>query len=152
MDPDTLSILHFNVRSVLSKISELQLLTNLHQPSIICIVEIWLYQEITDEELGIEGYQLIRLDRNRHGCGVLYVSNALTYKVLPSFHTSGAQAICPGVASPSSILPFYTKALNLSNGHDRTARLAVVALSVPQIFLFPSTPTFSLEWLEKYPF
>ena len=81
---DTLSILYFNARSVLPKISELQLLTKLHQPSIICIVETWLSPDIPSDDLDIEGYQVVRSDRNRHGGGILfYVSNAITYKALP---------------------------------------------------------------------
>ena len=81
---DTLNILYFNARSVLPKISELQLLTKLHRPSIICIVETWLSQDIPSDDLDIEGYQVVRLDRNRHGGGILfYVSNAITYKMLP---------------------------------------------------------------------
>ena len=81
---DTLNILYFNARSVLPKISELQLLTKLHQPAIICIVETRLSKEIPDGDLDIEGYQVVRSDRNRHGGGVLfYVSNAIACKVLP---------------------------------------------------------------------
>ena len=33
-------------------------------PDIICIVESWLSADIADEELGLQNYSIIRLDRN----------------------------------------------------------------------------------------
>ena len=51
----------------------------------ICIVETWLNGDILDNELCIEGYDIIRLDRNRHGGGVLiYVSFTFSHNVLYS--------------------------------------------------------------------
>ena len=38
---------------------------------VVCIVETWLGEEITDSEISLPDYQLYRLDRNRHGGGVL---------------------------------------------------------------------------------
>ena len=80
-----LNILYFNARSILPKVNELQLLIGLHKPNIICIVETWLSSEISDQELQIDGYQIVRLDRNRHGGGVMfYISDALHFTVLPA--------------------------------------------------------------------
>ena len=48
----------------------------------------WLCPDIPDQEICIPGYQLFRLDRNRHGGGVLlYVRDCLTAEVLPCHHT-----------------------------------------------------------------
>ena len=92
----SLSILYYNARSILPKINELQLLTSLHKPTLICIVESWLSCEITDQELGIDGYQIVRLDRNRHGGGVMfYVSEDFQFSVLPA---------CPGLELLSLII------------------------------------------------
>ena len=80
-----LNILYFNARSILPKVNELQLLIGLHKPNIICIVETWLSSEISDQELQIDGYQIVRLDRNRHGGGVMFhISDALHFTVLPA--------------------------------------------------------------------
>jgi len=59
-------------------------------PSVICIVESWLDHTIADSEIFIQGYSTFRLDRSRHGGGVLiFVNNqftcALLYKGTPDF-------------------------------------------------------------------
>ena len=49
----------------------------------MCIVESWLSQDIADSELFIPNYSIIRLDRNRHGGGVLiYFLTTLTANTL----------------------------------------------------------------------
>jgi len=53
-------------------------------PDVVCIVETWLDGEICDQELVIDGYCVVRRDRNRHGGGVLmYIRASLEYNVLP---------------------------------------------------------------------
>ncbi len=42
-------------------------------PSVICIVESWLSEEILDDEISINGYHIIRLDRNRQGAVYLFI-------------------------------------------------------------------------------
>lgn len=80
-----LSIVYFNARSLLNKIDYLRLVCQASQPDIVCIVESWLEHEIHNDEVSIDGYDVVRSDRNRHGGGVLiYISKALTYKVLYS--------------------------------------------------------------------
>ena len=47
------------------------------------MVESWLSNDISDNELAIDQYQILRLDRDRHGGGVLmYVHCSLSPKVL----------------------------------------------------------------------
>ena len=78
-----LSILYFNARSLLPKFDELVILCEIHKPGIVCIVESWLSEDIEDSELKIPDYQVLRLDRNRHGGGILiFVHNSLTYNVI----------------------------------------------------------------------
>ena len=49
----------------------------------ICVVESWLDADIGDSEISIQGYSVIRLDRSRHGGGVLiYVNCLFSYSVL----------------------------------------------------------------------
>ena len=52
---------------------------------IICITESWLSSEILESEIAIPGFQIVRLDRNRHGGGVLiYVLQTFTVTQLPT--------------------------------------------------------------------
>ncbi len=49
----------------------------------MCITESWLDSSITDNELCIDEYSIIRLDRNRHGGGVaLYIDYMLRHKII----------------------------------------------------------------------
>ena len=72
-----LTVLHYNARSILPRLDELQ------KPDLLCIVETWLCEDINDSELLLPGYQLYRLDCNRHGGGIMiYVCSSLSCKVL----------------------------------------------------------------------
>ena len=74
-----LSVLYFNVRSLLPKIDNLRLICAVVKPGIICVVESWLDSSIEDSEISIQGYQVVRLDRTRHGGGlVIYVNSLFT--------------------------------------------------------------------------
>ena len=78
-----LSIIYYNARSLIPKIDELRGIAEAKHSDIICIVESWLSDEIQDNELVISNYQLARLDRNRHGGGILiYVHTSLVFDVL----------------------------------------------------------------------
>lgn len=80
-----LTILYFNARSLLPKIDELRALSLAQKPHLICIVETWLDDNITDREIHIENYAIIRRDRNRQGGGVLVFANeSLSYNVILS--------------------------------------------------------------------
>ena len=66
----------FNAQSLLPKMDT----QNSH---IVCIVETWLSNDISDNEVSLEGYQVIHLDRNRHGGGILiFVHDSLVSKVV----------------------------------------------------------------------
>ena len=53
------------------------------KPQIVCVTESWLDSSITDNELCIDEYSIVRLDRNRHGEEViLYVDHTLYHKVV----------------------------------------------------------------------
>jgi len=75
--------LYFNARSLLPKFDELAATIDALQPTVICIVESWLSEEISDSEISLEGYTIYRLDRNRHGGGVMmYVKSCVTSELL----------------------------------------------------------------------
>ena len=75
-------IMYFNARNLSPKLDELLFLTDSHCPDVICITESWLCFDLLDSVIH---YQTMRLDRNRHGGGVLmYVLEKYIVKWLPS--------------------------------------------------------------------
>ena len=59
-------------RSIINKITELNIMVDDIKPHIIGITESWANNDITDAELGLEGYVMFRKDRmGRRGGGVL---------------------------------------------------------------------------------
>ena len=61
-----------NARSIINKKTELNIMVDDIKPHIIGITESWANSDITDAELGLEGYVLFRKDRRgRMGGGVL---------------------------------------------------------------------------------
>ena len=76
-ESQSLSIPYFNARSILPKLDQLRALCAVDSPDIVCVVETWLDRDISDNELVVEGYRVVRKDRNRHGGGVLMYINPL---------------------------------------------------------------------------
>ena len=61
-----------NARSILNKKNELDIMVDEIKPHMIGITESWANNDITDAELGLEGYVMFRKDRmGRRGGGVL---------------------------------------------------------------------------------
>lgn len=53
-----------------------------HKPDLVCIVESWLSPDISNNEIFLYNYQIQRLDRNRHGGGILiFIHCSLSFKV-----------------------------------------------------------------------
>ena len=75
--------MYFNARSLLSKTDELRVVCEATKPDVIGIVETWLDSSVSDNELSLPNYQLLRSYRNRHGGGVaMYVSDSLVCNTL----------------------------------------------------------------------
>ena len=69
-----------NARSIINKKNELNIMVDDIKPHIIGITESWANNDITDAELGLEGYVMFRKDRNgRRGGGVLYWNGQLVW-------------------------------------------------------------------------
>ncbi len=78
--------LHLNVNSLLSKIHEIRQIALDSGATIIGITETKLDKTVFDNEVNIDGYNIIRKDRIRHGGGVCcYVKNNRSYKVREDF-------------------------------------------------------------------
>ena len=52
------TIVYYNARSLIPKMDELKAVSDVTKPDIICIVETWLNNEITDVEVNLPYYQL----------------------------------------------------------------------------------------------
>ena len=80
-----LHFLHLNVNSLLPKIEEIRFIAQKTRASIIGITETKLDSSITTGEVEIEGYDMLRLDRTRHGGGVAcYIKNSISYNYKPN--------------------------------------------------------------------
>ncbi len=63
-----------NARSIINKKNELNIMVDDIKPHIIGISESWANNDITDAEMGLEGYVLFRIDRiGRRGGVLLYI-------------------------------------------------------------------------------
>ena len=81
-----LHFIHTNINSVLSKIDELCIIANKSKASVIGITESKLDKMVLDGEINIDGYELVRSDRNRHGGGVAcYIQNDISFNVRGDF-------------------------------------------------------------------
>jgi len=77
------TILYTNCRSLFPKLDELKVLASHYMPHIICLCETWLDPTVSDSELYIPGFNLLRRDRNRHGGGIAsYIHDSIPFKVL----------------------------------------------------------------------
>ena len=80
---------HLNVDSLLSKFDELRDITNHIRPAILGITESKLDSSVTNAEVNINGYSIIRNDRNRNGGGVAcYIRNDLCFNIKNIFSNS----------------------------------------------------------------
>lgn len=78
-----LSFCYFNVRSLCSSFDEFYDYVVTEQLDIVGLSETWLNKGISTSALEIEGYKLIRKDRNQRGGGVgFYINNAYKFRVL----------------------------------------------------------------------
>lgn len=68
-----LHFIHCNARSLLPKLSEIKLLAIKIRVAIIALTETWLDSSITNSEMDIDNYCLVRSDRNRNGGGVFFI-------------------------------------------------------------------------------
>ena len=81
-----LHFLHLNANSLLPKIDEIRHIAKISNASLIGISESKLDSSILDNEIAIENFNLIRLDRTRRGGGVVcYIRKSLSYNLKEKF-------------------------------------------------------------------
>ena len=95
---------HLNVNSLLSKIDEIRDISNCIKPVVLGITESKLDSSVTNSEVNINGYSIIRHDRNRNGGSVAYyVRNDLCFNIKNVFQ----------ILSNMCVLKFFYLKLNL---------------------------------------
>jgi hypothetical protein len=71
---------HLNARSIFHKVSELKLIARKYKIAVFSITETWLDNSYTDQSIKIEGYNLIRRDRDSFAGGVcIYIKEDLAF-------------------------------------------------------------------------
>ena len=79
-----LHFVHLNCNSLLNKIDEIRQFVTDFKPHVICFSETKIDSSVQNSEVSIDGYSVIRRDRNRHGGGVAcFVNNSIHFKVVP---------------------------------------------------------------------
>ena len=88
------------------KIDNLRIFCAIYHPDLICITESWLGSGISNSEISIQSYFVIRLDRNRDEGGVLFYVNSvfscpLVFKGTADLELIVASFVCtmPGTSS-----------------------------------------------------
>lgn len=83
-----LHILHANARSLLPKVADVKLILQRTSAAVLAITETWLDSTVSDNEIAIDGYSVLRRDRNRHGGGVcFYICDKLAFNLKPDLST-----------------------------------------------------------------
>ena len=112
-------------------------------PDIVCIVESWLDDTISDNEIFVQGYSIVRLDHSRHGVGVLiYVKDLFTcsplFKGRPLF-----ECLIVTINSSPGSSPDFTVALFYRPPSSSPALLDTLFFALCNNFV-SSSPSFFL--------
>ena len=76
-----LRIYHLNIHSLCNKLDELRLFCNEYKPYILLLNETWLDENISDDELHLTSYNIIRRDKDSFGGGVaVYIDEQLQFR------------------------------------------------------------------------
>ena len=77
-----LTIFHLNIRSLFYKLDQVKLMLMQANIDLMYITETWLNDNISNHELAIQGYKLVRKDRStKRGGGIIaYIRNDIDYE------------------------------------------------------------------------
>ena len=74
-------ISHLNVRSITHKMDSIRLLLKDNTLDVFTVSETWLSPKVTDAEITIPGYSVVRKDRNSRGGGVaMFIRDGIPFK------------------------------------------------------------------------
>jgi exonuclease III len=121
---------HLNMRSLLPKIEDIEILLANSNMDILTLSETWLDHTI-QHEIHIGGYTVIRKDRNRHGGGVMmYIREGIDYKErqdleherleatwieVPNLIGKANTLICSYYRPPEKKLDYFNDTLDMIN-------------------------------------
>ena len=94
-----------NINSIIKHIDELQVLLESNSIDILAINESKIDDTVSDNEMHINGYNIIRNDRNRNGGGVLmYIGKPVSFSerndLVPDSLPDSLQIICIEIKKP----------------------------------------------------
>ena len=98
-----LNFLYINTRSLLPKLSNIKLISQQTKAAAICITETWIDSTVTDNEIFIEGYNVLRCDRDRNGDGVcVYIRCDIAFNPRNDLRREGDEAVWCNLLLPKS--------------------------------------------------
>jgi exonuclease III len=102
-DGKGLHFVHANVRSLLPKMSEIRLLLSRTKAAALAVTETWLDATIRDGEIEVDGYSVIRRDRDRMGGGVaLFIKHDVTFNPRPDLEEDGLEMVWGEILLPKT--------------------------------------------------
>ena len=83
-----------NIRGLLNKIDEMRIIVTECKFDVMGICETFLDDNVTDNEICIEGYTMFKKNRNRHGGGVLiYIKEGIQYTEITDLAGSEVEGV-----------------------------------------------------------
>ena len=96
-------IAHLNVRSLIKHIDELKIYLDKQQFDIISLNETMLDLSVPNHEIKLNGYEIVRKDRNRHGGGLaIYIRNSINYIIRDDLFEENLETITIEISKPKS--------------------------------------------------
>jgi len=81
---NNLIVLYYNARSLLPKMDNLIANCEIYMPDIVCLTESWLCSDISNCEIALPNFSIVRRDRNRNGGGIIvYIRDCFVFRLLP---------------------------------------------------------------------
>ena len=112
-----LHFIHLNARSLFPKLSEVKVIAKKSKAAVICVTESWLDESHPDASVYIEGYSLLRNDRQSYGGGVCaYIREDLSYKRRIDLNNSDQEDIWFELLLPKS-KPLYIGVIYRTDGN-----------------------------------
>ena len=97
------TIANLNITSLIKNIDQFRLYLEKQKFDVFCINETRLDATVPNHEVGINGYELVRKDRNRNGGGVaIYLRNSINYKVKEELMSCDLEIITVEISKPKS--------------------------------------------------
>ncbi|CAC5397465.1 unnamed protein product [Mytilus coruscus] len=98
--------LHFiqcNARSLLPKLSEIKIVAAKTKAAVISITVSWLDNAVTNAEIHIEGYNIVRLDRSRNDGGVcVFIKEDIAFSPRQDLHDNRLEALWIDIVIPKT--------------------------------------------------